>query len=378
MRITLVTHYFPAHRGGIELVAAELARRLAAGLGARISWHASDCDEPPSISGVEVVPARSWNGLEKLTGVPYPLWSPGALWRAGRSARGADIVHIHDCLYLPNLATYVTARLVGRPVLVTQHVGMIPYRSRMLRIMLMLAYRILGRFVLGGASRVVFVSDSVRRYFGDFVRFKVPPLLVANGVDTSVFFPLEDEGRTALREQFGARHGTPVLLFVGRFVEKKGLPVLHQLAERIPGARWIFAGRGPLDPENWRLSNVRIFRDRSGAQLAQLYQAADLLVLPSVGEGFPLVVQEAMACGTPALVGSETAAGYPDARDLLASEDTGGSDVVSHWERRIKAMIGDDARSVLRRKVATYAAANWSWERCADRYAELLSALCSR
>src|SRR4029077_12878375 len=123
---------------------------------------------------------------------------------------------------------FAAARLAGRPILVTQHVGMIPYRNRALRALLKAAYAVLGRLVLGGASRVVFVSDSVRRYFSGFVRFQAPPLLVANGVDTSVFHPPVEESRAALRLQLGA--GTPQLLFVGRFVEKKGLPALRQLA----------------------------------------------------------------------------------------------------------------------------------------------------
>lgn len=371
MRITLVTHYFPAHRGGIELVAAELARHLASRHGAEISWHASDCDEPPSIPGVKAVPARSCNAVERRIGVPYPIWSPGALWRVARAARAADAVHLHDCLYLPNLMTYAAARLAKRPILVTQHVGMIPYRSPVLRALLTMAYRVFGRVVLCGASRVVFVSESVRRYFSGFVRFKAPPLLVANGVDTSVFHPLDEERRTALRLQFGVKRDTPLLLFVGRFVEKKGLPALRQLAERLPDARWAFAGWGPLDPERWALPNVTVFRDRSGAELAELYQAADLLVLPSVGEGFPLVVQEAMACGTPALVGSETAAGCPDAADVLPSEDTSGPDAIPRWEGRIRKLATSADRSGFRATVAAFAAANWSWERCSERYAEL-------
>ena len=81
MLITLVTHYFPAHRGGIELVAAEIARRLAARHNVEVSWHASDCDQPPSLPGVTCFPARSWNGIERRAGVPYPLWSFDALRR---------------------------------------------------------------------------------------------------------------------------------------------------------------------------------------------------------------------------------------------------------------------------------------------------------
>jgi glycosyltransferase involved in cell wall biosynthesis len=190
-----------------------------------------------------------------------------------------------------------------------------------------------------------------------------------------VFHPLDEERRMALRAQLGVGRDTPLLLFVGRFVEKKGLLALRQLAEQLPEARWMFAGWGPLDPGNWGLPNVTVFRDRSGVQLAQLYQAADLLVLPSVGEGFPLVVQEAMACGTPALVGTETADGCPDAAGVLPAEDTGGPDPIPRWEGRIREITSAAGQRRYRGAVAAYAAANWSWERCSERYAELLRQL---
>jgi glycosyltransferase involved in cell wall biosynthesis len=372
MRIALVTHYYPAHRGGIELVAAELARRLAAAHGAAISWHASDCDPAPAIAGVACEPARAWNGIERRAGVPYPIWSPGALRRLARAARAADAVHLHDCLYLPNLVAYAAARLAGRPVLVTQHIGPVPYRNPALRVLQVAAYRTLGRMVLGGAAQVVFVSDTVRRYFSSFVSFRAPPELVASGVDTALFQPASDARRAALRRELGAAPDAPLLLFVGRFVEKKGLPLLRQLAERMPQARWLFAGWGPLDPAAWRLPNVQVLHGLSGSTLAPLYQAADLLVLPSVGEGFPLVVQEAMACGTPALVSEATASGSPAAAGLLAAGRLGGSDDAERW----MAGIGTLLRSPdLRPRVAAFARENWSWDVCAGHYAGVLHRL---
>lgn len=347
-RIVLVTHYFPAHRGGVELVAGELAQRLASH-GAEITWHASDTDAPPQLPGVTCVPARACNAAERKLGVPYPLWSISALRRLWRAVAAADAVHLHDCLYLANIVAYLAARRAGRPVIVTQHIGMVPYRNPLLRGLLFLAYRVLGRLVLGGATQVVFISGTVKRYFETFVTFKAPPLLVPNGVDTQMF---QQEDRQP--------NSTMHLLFAGRFVEKKGLPFLRELARRLPQARFTFAGWGPMDPDDWGLPNVKVVGNKSRAELAGLYRAADLLVLPSVGEGFPLVVQEAMACGTPALVSDETAAGAPAAPLLHEPLDL---------ERWVGAIANRSQYEALRPRVAAYARQHWSWEHCAERYA---------
>ena len=382
MQITLVTHFFPAHRGGVERMAGQLAERLAAQGIAQIDWHASDCDPPPPASpGLTVVPASSCNILERVVGVPYPLWSPAALLRLARAVRSASVVHLHDCLYLPVLAAFAAARFGRRrrAVIVTQHIGHVPYRNPLLRALHAAANRLLGAWVLAGADQVIFESESVRAYFAQRVRFRSPPLLIENGVDTEVFRPCSAAERAERRARLGIPPGKPVVLFIGRFVEKKGLEILRELTGRIGDAHWLFAGWGPMDPAAWERPNVIVVRSPATAELSALYQAADLLVLPSVGEGFPLSVQEAMACGTPALVGADTAAGCPEAGDVLLSERVGGADTAARWAARIQALLAAPGQlESLRPRVAAFARSRWSWEQCVARYAALLRACAAR
>ena len=380
IHIALVTHYFPSHRGGVEAVAGEIATRLAAGGTVDITWHASDTDAaPPDAPGLRCVPASSWNIVERALGFPFPLWSVGALARLARSVREADVVHLHECQYLPNVVAWAAAAIARRPVVITQHVGRIPFRNPLLRAVLAAANFLLGKLLLGTAARTVFVSVVVLRYFERFVRFRRPPLQLANGVDTTTFRPLEEQARNALRARLAGDAGTPVLVFAGRFVEKKGLGLLRRLAQELPRVRWIFAGWGPLDPEQWGLANVSVSRNLAKGQLVPLYQAADLLVLPSVGEGFPLVVQEAMACGTPALVSDETAAGCPEAAGVLLCESLAPGDVASRWSARIEALLASpETLRSLRTAAAEFARATWSWERCAETYSEVLQDCAAR
>lgn len=361
MRILLVSNYYPEHVGGIETVAASLALGYRK-RGHEVRWIAGDIGSRPHTRHGDDVPVRVWNGIERL-GFPYPLPSPAAAVGLTAHVEWSQVVHLHDCLYALNVATFVATRRRHRPVLLTQHVGKVPYPNPLFRAMQSAAYATIGRSVLSRTEQVVFVSERVQRWFEPRVRFRRPTRVIENGIDADLFQPQAGDRRDS----------RPLLLFVGRFVEKKGVRLLRPLIEATPSCDWLLIGRtGDVDPSAWRLPNVRLLAPVQPAQLRAYYASADLLVLPSSGEGFPVVAQEAMACGTPVLLSEATAAGLPAIRDVVFTSTLAGGDLEQALLRALQTVASDEG---LRRRVASCARERWRADTMVERYEEQLEGL---
>jgi phosphatidyl-myo-inositol dimannoside synthase len=373
VRIALVSHYFSSHRGGVELVAGRVAEGLV-DEGHQVTWLASDSDPAPAGCRASCVPLRSWNFTERRLGIPWPIWPPAALRRVWREIKAADIVHLHEYEYPGTTIAYFMARALKRPVILTKHLALVPYDNRLLRGILHLVHRTLGRLVLKGSAQVIFISEHTMRYFRGY-RYSRPPRLIPNGVDAGLYSPATSGRRLELRRGLGVDPSTPLCVFVGRFVEKKGLSIVEHLARQLPSIRWMLIGWGPIDPRRWQLSNVQVAGSLAPSEVVPYYQAADLLVLPSKGEGFPLVIQEAMACGTPAFVGADSAVASAAARPLLFSEEVSGNGARQRWLDKLEqiALNQPEKLEELRPKVAEGARAAWSWERCIAGNAEVVA-----
>jgi glycosyltransferase involved in cell wall biosynthesis/putative flippase GtrA len=371
-RVLQVSAFWPAHGGGIEVVAGQLATRLALA-GADVAWMAGGrADEKPAAapSGLTLDAASTIDFVERRLGLPAPLWNLASLRRLWRRVGDCDLVQVHDYLYMPSLAALAFARLRGRPAVLTQHIGDIAFESSLARLVLRALNRTLGRWVLGRVDQVVFVGRPVMDYFHPFVRFRRPPLLIANGVDHELYCPAAD--------RLPRSPGAPLeALFVGRFVEKKGLALLRECAD-LPGIRWSFVGRGPMSPADWGAGHDRVVLRGSlpPQEVAEAMRAADVLVLPSKGEGFPLVVQEALACGTPVLVSQEVADAFPqsDPRCVHAVDIAEPGGAVS----RLRAALEHLARcppDPAARGAAAALASQWSWTACVQAYQTIYDAL---
>jgi len=358
MRLLTVSHFYEEHGGGIERVAAQLCRQFAQA-GHESGWAASDADPAPA-APIEATPLPCANPIERIVGLPMPVPGPAALRGLDRAIASSDVVVIHDALYLTSIAAMIMARIRRKRVVLIQHIAAIPFASRLMRTVMILANWMVTRPMMKAADRVVFISDTVRRaLLGD--NSTIPCLLLYNGVDPAIFHIHSAEARASTRHEYGLPDTGPVALFVGRFVEKKGLAILRALAIRRPDLQILLVGAGPIRPENWALPNIRVLGPLPQESLSALYGATDFLLLPSAGEGYPLVVQEAMACGLPIVCGQDSAAADPQAQQWLHGVRIDLADATWSAERCEAAITALAHEPADRAAMARYAAETYSW-----------------
>lgn len=376
MKIVMASHYFASHRGGVEIVADELYRGLSE-RGQEVVWLAGDVTPPPEAEGKSrAVGLPVLNFVEKKFGLPLPIPAKDGLKRISAEIRDADLLLLHDCLYISNILAFLKARWRRIPIILIQHTRYFPNGTALENALIWLATRMVTQPMLARAEQVVFVSETSRKCFSR-VRFRMPPETIFNGVNPDLF---RARGKTEpvadLRRSYGLPERGKLILFVGRFVEKKGIGVMRLLAERRPDWTWVFAGWGPLDPNKWNAANVRVFSRLQGASMAGLYRACDLLALPSSGEGFPLVIQEALATGIPVVCGEESHRADPAIGDLVRTAPVfvGEDERTAHeFLKVVDEVLESEANSLeMVEARRAFAVSHYSWERTVGRYLNIV------
>jgi alpha-maltose-1-phosphate synthase len=352
MRILTVCHFYEAHGGGIERVAGQLCRQFAAS-GHEAVWAASDADALPS-GAITALPLPCINPTERLTGLPMPIPGWRGLRALVREVGRCDVVIVHDSLYVTSIMTLLAARFRRKPVVLIQHIAGIAFSSPVLRVVMALANVVVTRPMLRAADRLVFISDTVRQELMGDAAWR-DYRLVFNGVDGALFYP------AAIPPPVGPASVGPIL-FVGRYVEKKGLAVIRSLAAHRPDLSFHLAGSGPINPASWGLANVRDLGPQSQQALAELYRTAAMLLLPSVGEGYPLVIQEAMACGLPVICGQPSERADPAAAAWLTGVAIDLADPEGSAGRCAEAIDALRLDAAARAAMGAYAARAYNWQ----------------
>ncbi len=293
--ILIVSSYYPPHVGGLEIVVKSQAELLSAA-GHRVTVVTSGiaAEGPDCLQkNLTIIRVGAWNIFERW-GVPFPIFSPQFLLVLFRQTRTADIVHIHDAFYMSSFLAALCARVCEKPIVLTQHVEMIMHPNLLVKTMQRLVYATTGAIIFRLSARIITLNDRVELFLlnGGIHRSKLQAL--SNGVDLSLFHPVTLEHKQALRRKYHLSPHKKIILFVGRFVPKKGVDKL--LAAQSEYYQIVLVGN---ETPRQSSENVVFLGPFPQSVVAEIYQAADIFVLPSEGEGFPLSVQEAMATGLP-------------------------------------------------------------------------------
>jgi glycosyltransferase involved in cell wall biosynthesis len=307
MKILMALDYYRPNVSGLTLYVENLAEGLASrGHDVSVLTHRHLRELPAEVreNGVRVVRAHVAGRIGKA------LLSPALLARATSEIARCDLLHLHAPLVnaVPFSSIAATLRI---PLVVTYHCDLQPPSGLLQRFVEVVA-RASQNFALDRAQRAVTYTEDYARHTPaladriDKVRWILPP--VAEPPDTG-------RGEADVRARFGVR-GAPVILFLGRFAEEKGLffllDALTHVRRRFPESTLVLAGENRLVPGETvgeRL-NPLLADSSSGVvatgvvpprEIADLFTMADVLVLPSTNstESFGLVQVEAMLCGVP-------------------------------------------------------------------------------
>ena len=140
------------------------------------------------------------------------------------------------------------------------------------------------------------------------------------GVDLDRFFPTDRGAAKAARNLAG-----PVVLCVGALIERKGQELLIRALPTLPEVTLLLAGAGPEATHYTKLAEELGVSERVGmlgavahADLPALFNAADVMALPSASEGLANAWVEALACGTPIVISD-----VGGARELVKDDAAG-------------------------------------------------------
>ncbi|WP_437539288.1 glycosyltransferase [Sorangium sp. So ce726] len=292
--------------------------------------------------------------------------------------RSVDIVHVHN--RAPLIFAGFAARLLrNRPLVVYSEHNQINRAKGFDR-------RKFGYYAYL-ADEMVAVSHDLRRILVDDVKVRAPVRVIHNGIDGTRFARARESGAGArIRAELGIGEREFVFGCAVVHIEQKGLRYLLEAApevlRRAPEARFVIAGDGPLRPELEQRARDAGLGDRVifpgyRSDVPELVSAFDTYVLPSLWEGLPLALLEALALGKP-IVASRVG-GVPEIIEhgvdgfLVPSKDPGA--LVEHLTR---VALDGELRERARARGPAKFTEQFSLEAMVDAHVRLFDELIAR
>jgi glycosyltransferase involved in cell wall biosynthesis len=226
-------------------------------------------------------------------------WPPSYIAEFVRLLRNTNFQIVHFHLHGANWIAKPLAALVGQRVLIAHDHTSGDLRFRGARSLLPDASSHLF------SSRIIAVSEGVRDFLQRWEAVSADLIeLVPNGVDNEIFCPATEEQRREARRKLSLADNAFVAGSIGRLAPEKNLVMLAELAASHPDIVFAIAGSGP---EHDRIASLasqlgvdsRLRLLGTLVERSSFYHALDLFIFPSLYEGLPMAILEAMSSAVP-------------------------------------------------------------------------------
>lgn len=312
--------YGGSHISGIDSYLLDASRALE-GTGIEFDYlFRYACPYPDAVAGelVERGSAVDSLGVREADSPLRRQWVELQRLRAALRRRRPDAVEINMTSTFMVLSALLLARRAGATYRIVHAHDSYPGESRAKRVLKRLATPLVNSLA---TDRWACSRDAARYLFGDAVLRRGDWTLVRNAIDAKTF-DFDAKARQDLRDEWGLNGSQLAVGVIGRFMPQKNqiraLAIFQELLKIRDDAVLIFVGDGQQFDDVAKAAGrldvdpASIIFLGSRQDMPRIYSALDVVLAPSIHEGFPIAALEAQASGLPLVVSSA----FPQESDL--------------------------------------------------------------
>ena len=385
MKILCITHDYPPTPGGAAYVTHSLNKNFVEA-GQKVIVLTSDLQRLPAediIDGVDLLRIPS---KKKELGA-FKIWEmftfiKSAFFRSARIAKSVNPDVIHSHFTIPcGIIAYFLSHKFKKPFLITMHGGDVPGgKSERFYKVYHFFLKPLLIFLWKKADALVAVSEGVRELALKTYQ-KVNIYVIPNGIDSEFYKSDSHNERSPNKDIIK-------IIFVGKLIHIKGLqyflPALKEVINKTD-KKLVFriVGKGVYQKNletQARELGIEQFVEFCGfknpEEIKELLLGSDIFALPSISEGMPIALLEAMACGLPVV-----ASDIRGIRQIIKNGENGYLAPVGDEEKIKEALLNlinsPEQRLAMRAKNLAVTK-NYDWQNIASRYLQIFEKIISK
>lgn len=279
-----------------------------------------------------------------------------------------DIIHAHSHLFFSTNICAIIRKIGSSPLIITNHGIMSASAPNWFNSIYL---KTIGKWTLNAADAVLCYTDEEKKELINSLSIDEEKIfIIPNGVNLGIFYPDPVE----LEDHY------PTLLWIGRIVKGKGVHFLIQatalILREIPNIRLKIIGEGPEKEKMEELIKKLNLEDAISISdyvnyqnLPDIYRESDIFILPSMNEGVPKTVLEAMACGKPIVISE-----FSHLRELIS--DSGlmfqKGDIYALAGAILKLMNNETLRKEYGKNARNKIIKNYSWDNTVQKTTEIM------